>query len=241
MEHLPADEVHVWCAYPEALAAETPYAAAQALLTGDEVERLERVVSAQDRRIFLATRALVRRVLSRYESVAPEDWRFAITDHGRPEIRSDGNPSLRFNLSNTHGLVVCAVFRGGEIGVDVELVDRTFAHLELAERYFAPTEVAALRALLPHAQPRRFCEYWTLKESYLKARGLGLVLPLDRFLFVLQPGHPPRFDVDPALDDCGDSWRFTLCRPTADHVLALCVRTSPPRDVTVVLRWQPLG
>jgi 4'-phosphopantetheinyl transferase len=241
MEHLPADEVHLWCAHPEALAAETAYAAARALVTPDEVERLERFVFVRDRRIFLATRALVRKVLSRYAPVAAEDWRFAITQHGRPELKSDGDPPLRFNLSNTYGLVVCAVARDGEIGVDVESVSRAGAHLELAERYFAPAEVAALRALEPPGRPRRFCEYWTLKESYLKARGVGLGFPLDQFAFFLDPGHSPRFDVDPALDDQGDSWRFSLCRPTADHVVALCLRPSPPRDVRVVLRWQELG
>lgn len=241
MKHLPANEVHVWCAHPEALATETAYAAARALITADEATRLERFAFARDRRIFVATRALVRRVLSRYAPVAAHDWRFVITQHGRPEISSEGDPSLRFNLSNTHGLVVCAVVRHGEIGVDAESVGRAGARLELAERYFAPTEVAALRALPSPARPRRFCEYWTLKESYLKARGVGLDLPLDRFAFLFDPGHSPHFHVDPELDDQGDSWRFSLCRPTADHVVALCVRPTPPRDVTVVLRWQELG
>jgi len=129
--------------------------------------------------------------------VAARDWRFVITQDGRPEISSEGDPSLRFNLSNTPGLVVCAVVRHGEIGVDAESVGRAGAHLELAERYFAPTEVAALRTLPLPAQPRRFCEYWTLKESHLKARGAGLGLPVDRFAFLFDPGHSPHFHVDP--------------------------------------------
>jgi 4'-phosphopantetheinyl transferase len=241
MEPLHIHEVHLWCARPETLAAQAAYAAARALLTADEAERLERFAFTRDRLIFLATRALVRRVLSRYAPVALEDWRFAITDRGRPEVQRDSGPPLRFNLSNTRGLVICGVVGEGEIGVDVELVRRAGAPLDLADHYFAPAEIAALRALPPPAQSTRFFEYWTLKESYLKARGVGLGLPLDRFAFSLDAGRPPRFEVDPALDDHGDAWRFSLCRPTADHVAALCVRPPQPRDVRVVLRWQRLG
>jgi 4'-phosphopantetheinyl transferase len=172
--------------------------------------------------------------------VDPKDWRFAITDRGRPEVVKDSGPPLRFNLSNTQGLVICGVVREGEIGVDVEPI-RTDAPLRLADHYFAPAEIAALRALPPPARSTRFFEYWTLKESYLKARGVGLGLALDRFAFSLDAGRPPRFEVDPALDDHGDAWRFFLCRPTADHVAALCVRPPQPRDIRLVLRWERLG
>ncbi len=76
--------------------------------------------------VYVATRALVRTVLSRYATVAPGEWRFAIGEHGKPRVANlDVTPSIYFNLANTAGLVVCAVSVAHElIGVDVERTDR---------------------------------------------------------------------------------------------------------------------
>jgi 4'-phosphopantetheinyl transferase len=237
---LPAGEIHLWCADPDEMRAEHIYAAARTTIAPEERARLERFAFPRDRLLYLATRMLVRTVLSRYEPVAPAAWRFAISEHGRPEILGGAEPPLRFNLSNTSGLVVCAVVRDGEIGVDAERVGAAAARLDVADRFFAPAEVRALRALAPDEQPRRFCEYWTLKESYIKARGLGLALPLDRFAFVLDPDGPPRIEIDPALGDDGPTWQFAQCQPTPDHLVAVCARRRGRPDARVIVRWQSL-
>src|SRR6185436_18685723 len=95
-------------------------------------------------------------------------------------------PRLHFNLTNTRGLVACAVsVAHAEVGVDAEALDRSGETVAIADRYFSTEEVRALRALPESAQRQRFFAYWTLKESYIKARGLGLRLPLDQFSFRL--------------------------------------------------------
>ncbi len=126
-------------------------------------------------------------MLSRYADVAPRDWPFRIDEHGRPELaaRPAGTPDLRFNVSHTNGLVACAVTVGREVGVDVEHTGRRLVH-DVAERFFSPREVADLRACPAADQPVVFFDYWTLKESYIKARGLGLALPLRQFSFLLR-------------------------------------------------------
>ena len=239
LQALPVGEVHLWCADPDELEARDLATSARALLTGEELARLERFRFERDRRIHLATRVLVRTVLSRYESVPPAAWRFAAGEQGRPEIASPES-SLRFNLSNARGLVVCAVARAIDLGVDVEPLERVVP-LEVAERFFSPAEVEALHALPEEARPRRFLDLWTLKESYIKARGLGLTLPLDRFSFVLETERPPRIEIDPILGDRGTSWQFVQLQPTPGHLLALCVRRPERRDAEVVLRWQNLS
>jgi 4'-phosphopantetheinyl transferase len=231
---LPSGEVHLWCADPAQLVAADCAARARSLLTGEELERLESYRFERDQRIYLATHALLRSVLSRYQEVAPPDWRFSTNANGKPEI--DGQSSLRFNLSNTEGLVVCALARDIQVGVDVERLSRT-PPLEVARSYFAAAEVSSLEELPPHERPRRFFDYWTLKESYIKARGLGLSLPLDRFWFQLERDRPPRLVIDPALDDDGESWQFVQCAPTADHLVAVCIRRSEGRDATLLLHW----
>ncbi|MEZ4426257.1 MAG: 4'-phosphopantetheinyl transferase superfamily protein [Nannocystaceae bacterium] len=79
---------------------------------------------------------------------------------------------------------MCAVARG-DIGVDVEDTSRRSSGISIAEHFFAAPEVAALRALPEPAQRDRF-DYWTPgKEAYIKARGMGLALPLGDFAYTL--------------------------------------------------------
>lgn len=226
-------EVHVWCARPEQLGGDDE---GRRVLAAEELERSARHRFERHRRIAIASRVLLRRVLSRYEPVAPSDWRFVVGEHGRPMIAERGG-SLRFSVSHTEGLVACAVACAVDLGVDVERLRRT-APLEVADRFFAPAEVAALRALPEPARHRRFFDYWTLKECYVKARGLGLALPLGKFSMVLGDGSP-RIEIDPSLGDDGGSWQFAQREPTRAHVLALCVRRSGTFDANVVLRWHP--
>ncbi|AKU93612.1 4'-phosphopantetheinyl transferase [Labilithrix luteola] len=235
MRALSNHEVHVHLADPAYFQADDGCRArALAILSTDELERFARYRLERDRAIYLATHWLVRTVLSDYEPTAPEAWRFATGKYGRPEIT--GISTLRFNLSNTHGLVACAVCRRVDVGVDVER-KTGFAPLDAADRFFAPTEVASLRGLPVTERSRRFFDYWTLKESYIKARGLGLALPLDQFAFVLENGRSPRIEFDPRLDDHGDHWQFEQHVPTNDHLLAVCVRRHDSRGFAFTYDW----
>jgi 4'-phosphopantetheinyl transferase len=80
----------------------------------------------------------------------------------------------------------------------------------------------------------RFFTYWTLKESYVKARGLGLSVPLEEFAFHLE-SQPPRLELDPVLDDQAAGWRFSSLRPTMVHLAALCVHLPDQRLRLVTL------
>ncbi len=89
-------------------------------------------------------------------------------------------------------------------------------------------------------EPRRFFDYWTFKESYVKARGLGLSLPLDKFVIVLGDG-PPRIAIDPSLGDDGASWQLAQLRPTKEHIVSLCVRRRGERDGKIALWWNSIS
>jgi 4'-phosphopantetheinyl transferase len=51
---------------------------------------------------------------------------------------------------------------------------------KIAERYFSPREVEAVRELPPELQIRGYFQYWTLKEAYIKGVGEGLSIPLPQ-------------------------------------------------------------
>ncbi len=237
MDVLPVDAVHVdlvRTADPAALDKLEDY---RPLLSSDERDRMARLIFERDRRAFLMTRALARRMLSRYAPVAPADWQFVTNAHGRPEIsvRPARTPDLRFNISHTDGLIACAVTIGREVGVDVEQIGRHLTH-DIAGRFFAPKEVTDLRALPESDQRRVFFDYWTLKEAYIKARGFGLALPLKDFAFTLNPPAPPTIGFEPALDDDPATWQFLQDWPTPEHRLGLAVRREGA-DLPVRIRF----
>jgi len=178
---------------------------------------------------------MARSILSRYASVHPSKWRFASNPFGRPEITEPAHAAhLRFNLSHADGLVALVVSAHYEVGVDVERIGRQPA-MEVAESRFAPSEVAALRALPDAEQARRFLEYWTLKEAYLKARGSGLSVPLDQFSFDLSRPGRPRIRFQPGFDDDHRAWQFDRLFVGAEHLVAVATRhgTAPPVSVVV--------
>lgn len=230
------DEVHLWVVEPEKVEEPRLLAAYLALLGADERERHQRFRFEKHRRQFLVSHALVRVTLSRYAPVAPQDWRFSTNAYGRPEIAGDAVPGLRFNLSHTDGMAVCAVALGAEVGADVEHSARPGQTVELAESFFSRSEVAALHALPGSRQRERFFDYWTLKESYIKARGAGLSLPLDQFAFHLEPGRPPRISFDPRMGDDPETWQFVQVKLSDEHPAAVAVRRA--RGLPLSVRCQ---
>jgi 4'-phosphopantetheinyl transferase len=75
-----------------------------------------------------------------------------------------------------------------------------------------------------------------LKESYVKARGLGLSIPLEQFSFRLEPDQPLRVSFDSRLEDDPDAWQFTQHAPTSSHKIAVAVRREKGPDYRIVMR-----
>ena len=220
----PVDRVVITLARPDDPRVLERLIAYRQYLSEDELMRVARFVQPSDAANFIVGRTLARTLLSRYAEVAPRDWPFRIDAHGRPELaaRPAGVPDLRFNVSHTTGLVACAVTAGREVGVDVEYTRRRLLH-DVPERFFSPREVDDLRACPAEDQAVVFFDYWTLKESYIKARGLGLALPLRHFSFLLR-GPTPRIVFSPELDDDPATWQFAQFWPSQDHRMAVAVR-----------------
>jgi len=233
---LDAGEVHVWTVSPESIDDPGLLEAYRGLMSPDEARKCRRLIFARHRHRCLVTRALVRTVLSKYAAIDPSAWTFELNEHGKPEIASGRcDLPLRFNLSHTRGLVACAVALRREVGVDVEWLGRSARTVDVADRFFSPSEVRDLHAAPAGERRERFFRYWTLKESYIKARGFGLALPLGRFSFHIDD-EPIRISFDPDLEDDPHSWRFELFRSSPEHLMAAAVRRGAGDDALFRVR-----
>lgn len=216
----------------------TDWARLERCLNGEERERATRFRFDADRHAYIAAHALVRALLSACDgAVAPAAWRFTVTTHGRPEIAADlaGTPPLRANLSHTRRLVAAAVCRGHDVGIDTEDAARGTLTMDLATHFFAPAEVAQAQALPAAVRQDALYGFWTCKEAYIKAVGLGLSLPLDSFAFTLDPAtlEPLSIGFAPGSGDDPGGWLFRRLLPLPDHPLVLALRHPRPQRVTI--------
>jgi 4'-phosphopantetheinyl transferase len=220
------EPLNLWCAYPDDLLADEVAQACAQLLSDDELARWQSFKFDRHAREFLATHALARIALSHHHPLAPQAWRFSLNSYGKPAAEPECG--LRFNLSNSPGMVVCLIARGAEVGVDVEPFDRAGKIAELAPEVFSPLELAQLEALSGEEKLDRALRLWTLKESYMKARGMGLSLPMKNFSFLFGGAEGVRLELDPDLNDQPERWRFCLLDHAGHRIAMMVERAAAP-------------
>jgi 4'-phosphopantetheinyl transferase len=205
----------------------------RSMLDDEERSRADRCHLQCDHDAFIAAHALTRVVLSEATGAPRTSWRFIHGQYGKPAIVvGPGGQQLRFNMSHTRGLVACAISDSCDLGVDVEASDRA-TDLTLADRHFAPVEVAIIRSAPPHQQHRLFFRFWTLKEAFIKATGEGLSRSLASFSFTLDPIRIAFHSDHDELKRRDDPvhWQFAQCFVAPERILALAVRRLDAIDL----------
>lgn len=87
------------------------------------------------------------------------------------------NSSLKFNISHSGEIVVCALCNNYEIGIDIEIM----TSIELLDFKGQMTSKEWDSILSSNNSKKSFFEYWTQKEAVIKAHGSGLAIDLQSF------------------------------------------------------------
>ncbi len=188
-------------------------------LTTAERARFDRFRHDDDRWMFAMGRLMARDMVGGALGIAPRTLEWREGPHGRPEIASPVT-DVHFNLAHSAGLVACAVGRGRELGVDLENLRRRRPDQAIVDRYLSPAEAADVRGR-GEAWVERFLIYWTLKEAYLKARGLGISVQLADITFEFDESGDARVGFTGSLAGTDDRWRFHWARIAPHHAIAL--------------------
>jgi 4'-phosphopantetheinyl transferase len=213
---LPGGDVHVWL-----LELDDPTGEERllGLLAPAERARADAYRLERHGRRYAVGRARLRELLGAYLGEEPRSVRLVDGPNGKPELAVPVVPALRFNLTHSEGLALCAIARE-DVGVDLELLDRARRPrwLAVAGRFFHEEERERLAGLAGEEGWAEFLRIWTLKEACLKAAGFGLL------------AEPRSFSVAGVLagrtstaEAAGRSWRCEELRPAARAIAALAV------------------
>jgi 4'-phosphopantetheinyl transferase len=166
----PTHEIDVWVASSAGLLQAK---SCLHLLTPKDLASLNHIQDPARRSSAIAARVLLRLALSRAvdRAIAPSEWKFAVGEHQRPIINST-QPQIKFSVSHVDQVVMVAVSRDLNVGVDVESVDQEvggdvvagFCHVE---------ELEYVQRLSEPRRVREFMRLWTAKEAYTKMTGQG--------------------------------------------------------------------
>lgn len=231
-------DVDLWYVRTGDVNDERTLRACAALMREDERVTHDAFKFDRHRHEYLVTRALVRAVLGKHLTKTPSELTFVRNEHGRPELPSPS--TTRFNVTNTTALVACAVVSDREIGVDAEPLARGDDIVAIATTVFTSHEREMLGQLEIDARRRRAVELWTIKEAYIKARGLGMALPVDRLEAIFAAdGASLRF-LEPLVDDPG-RWSL-VTHEIEEHLVSLCVerRERDAKGIVVKLHQADL-
>ncbi|KAK7575553.1 hypothetical protein V9T40_011839 [Parthenolecanium corni] len=216
------------------------WATASTSIQYDEKERIGKFFFKRDAKNSMAGRLLMRKFLTLYSDIRWKDIEILRAEHGKPYFKTvgDGLP-LNFNISHQGNYAVLAGEVGDvAVGIDIMTVDyksgdRLTEFLRLMKKQFSIEEWNILKKPEYSEQEvcRMFYRLWCLKESYLKATGMGLTESLKDVSFVIKEEKllESKFTVSTEVFVCGEllkDWSFHEI--IIDNDTFVAVALSPP-------------
>ncbi|KAF6619222.1 4'-phosphopantetheinyl transferase superfamily protein [Paenibacillus sp. EKM102P] len=150
-------------------------------VTLEKQHKLDRFLHREDALRGLYADVLLRWLVCRQLKIPNASLQFTYNAFGKPSLLNA--PAFHFNVSHSGKWVVCAI-DDHPLGIDIEQLRPI--DFEVGRVCFSDTEYDALMQQDAESRLSYFYDLWTLKESFVKAEGQGLTLPLKSFSFELE-------------------------------------------------------
>jgi len=154
-----------------------------------------------------------------FPEMESRQWIRQVDEAGKPYL--EGTDLIYFNMSHA-GIYSACAFSKKPVGLDIEQI-KPIA-LSIAKRYYCRSEYEDIMEHSDEGRSRRFYQYWVLKESFIKAVGLGLSIPLNQFSFH-DKAHSGLLHVEHNVNEGRYlSQEFSFC--DSQYEMALCIKDS---------------
>lgn len=140
-------------------------------LSPSEQKRVGALLEEKAVRQYIVSRAMQRQLLASYVGGHPSEIQFGIVAMGKPTLSKPNEIGLQFNTTHSGSLVVIAVTKNRDVGVDVEQLRPVPRALKVAKRCYSSAEYAKLLEVEGEDLDRAFLSIWVSREGTAKARG----------------------------------------------------------------------
>jgi 4'-phosphopantetheinyl transferase len=190
------------------------------ILNDEEISRSNRFHRSEDKERYLATRYLIREIISELTNIDPAVIEFGKTQKGKPFLKN--TPEIRFSISHSNSRIAIAVSKGYECGCDIEEIDPEKINNDLIQAHFHPNEILLIEN---EKRDTSFYHCWTRKEALFKAIGTGL------------PDDLATIDSTPAENTFGLSkYHLHTFHLSGDYILAVVTEGATAQNIIIYER-----
>ncbi|EDK33565.1 4'-phosphopantetheinyl transferase family protein [Clostridium kluyveri] len=197
-------------------------------ISEEKLYRVKKFHRLEDLKRGVMSEILVRFILCKDFHVRNKDLSITKNYYGKPLLSYP--ESIHFNVSHSGYWIVCAV-HNLPVGIDIEQIKPI--DFSIAEHFFSESEYESI--LTSDEGPRLplFYEFWTLKESYIKAVGKGLYMALNSFNIKLCND-----DIQVEREGSFEDYYFKQYDIDKNYKLSVCARTNNFSDSIIL--WSDL-
>ncbi|OAB26550.1 hypothetical protein PMSD_25550 [Paenibacillus macquariensis subsp. defensor] len=194
-------------------------------LSTDRQNKVARLRMFDDVHRSVIAELLIRSLIIDQLNIPNRNIKFGENTYHKPYLQS--HSTFEFNLSHSGEWVACAIDHHC-VGIDIEQMKSS--NLDIAKRFFTPREYEDLMQKDGSEQRNYFYKLWTLKESYIKAVGKGLHIPLDSFSMDINDKNEITMDKE----ENDIPYFFNTSPVNSDYMLSVCSKTNHCSTPTVI-------
>ena len=174
------------------------------IISADRIKKTIKYKSEKDRKLSILSSLLLDKALREY-GLCEKDMQYSTNDYGKPYFINA--EKLHFSISHS-GDYAMVVMSDKEIGCDIQQIKDV--NLRIADRFFTADECEYVKST------EDFFRIWALKESFIKAVGKGLAIPLNSFTIKGLKTDKPYCEYE------GKIYRFKEFDNINEYCIAVC-------------------